>query len=660
MSKHFGRRLVLTVLPVCAAMFFVPAVMAATVTVNTSTDEFGTGSGCSLREAIKSVDGVSGGAATGTDFGGCVASGSYATSADPPDTIMVPAGTYQLNLSAGSPEDNDASGDLDVFRSMTIVGTGNPTIQQTVAGSRVLDVTATGKTLSLSGLTITGGDQAASDGGGIHFRGGSGSASLSLNGVTVTGNDAARNGAGIFTDSATTITDSVITDNHTLVTSGLDGNGGGIYQDGSTDSFTGVSLVLDHSSVTGNSGGDLTNFGSGGGIYRITKAGDNTSTGMIEDSEISGNTGHFFGGGIYNQSDSSLDVDRSLISGNHALGLRGGGIAADSQTLSAGHLNLRNTTVTGNTSSSDGGGIKAGGITGVINVSLLFSTIAGNTGQGSEFNFSGNSGAKPTYEVEGTIFAATDPNLADACRMDGTNYVNRTDDGYNISTDPTDTTTANATGNGCGLSAPLADGDHTGVTGTLLNPLADNGGPTKTMEPTASSFAVDNTPNSVCTTINPAVTTDQRGFARPEVSGGNCDSGAYEVQSPVLTSIGGKSVAAGQLLSFTVSAADLDPADTLVFSATNLPPGATFDPGTRTFAWTPGAAQVGNYPNVHFSVTDGFSSDAEDIGIAVTTPPPPAATTGSAAPAPPAKKKCKKHKKSSAAAAKKCKKKKKK
>ena len=104
---------------------------------------------------------------------------------------------------------------------MTIVGTGNPTIQQTVAGSRVLDVTATGKMLSLSGLTITGGDQAASDGGGIHFRGGSGSASLSLNGVTVTGNDAARNGAGIFTDSATTITDSVITDEpQALVTSG--------------------------------------------------------------------------------------------------------------------------------------------------------------------------------------------------------------------------------------------------------------------------------------------------------------------------------------------------------------------------------------------------------------------------------------------------------
>ena len=100
------------------------------------------------------------------------------------------------------------------------------------------------------------------------------------------------------------------------------------------------------------------------------------------------------------------------------------------------------------------------------------------------------------------------------------------------------------------------------------------------------------------------MTTDQRGFARPEVSGGNCDSGAYEVQSPVLTPIGGKSVAAGQLLSFTVSAADLDPADTLVFSATNLPPWATFDPSNGRIIGTPAASDVGSYESVTITVAD--------------------------------------------------------
>ena len=465
MTKQFGRRLILAVLPICAAMFFVPAALAATVTVNTSTDEFGTGSGCSLREAIKSVDGVNGAAATGTDFGGCLASGSYATSADPPDTIMVPVGTYQLNLFAGSPEDNDASGDLDVFRSMTIVGTGNPTIQQTVANSRVLDVTATGKTLSLSGMTITGGDQAASDGGGIHFRGGSGNASLSLNGVTLTGNDAAGNGAGIFTDSATTITDSVITDNHTAVTSGPSGNGGGIYQDGSTDSFTGVSLVLDHSSVTGNSAGDSTNFGSGGGIYRITKPSDSSSNATIQDSDVSTNKTHFFGGGIYSESDATLDVDGSLISGNQALDTstgKGGGIAVNSATPVAATpptANLVDTTVTGNQAVGNGGGINVGN-GGYASLSLLFSTIANNSSfTGTELFFSGSSSPKPSYKIEGTIIASTPSN---ACVLPGSDFANRTDGGYNISTDPTDATAPAGSGPGCGLTAPLANGDRTG------------------------------------------------------------------------------------------------------------------------------------------------------------------------------------------------------
>jgi hypothetical protein len=506
--------------------------LAATVTVDTTAEDFGSDMAhCSLREAIKSVDGASGGDPTGVNFGGCVASGSYATGVDPPDTIMVPSGIFQLTLSAPA-EDSDVSGDLDVFRSMNIVGTGNPTIQQTVAGNRVLDVTATGKDLSLSGLTITGGDQTSSDGGGIHFKGGSGGASLSLNGVTVTDNaiNTTGNGGGIYTDSPTTIANSTITDNHTnLVTAGLTGNGGGIYQDGFTDSFTGVTLSIDHGTITGNSAGDAANFGSGGGIYRTTKATDGTSSAVIQDSDISGNNAHFFGGGLDSHSDATLDVKGSLISGNRAFVLRGGGMEVDPSTSSnAGSLKLLNTTVTGNQANADGGGVHAGN-DGPISVSLLFATLAGNIGNpGSEFAMSGSSSPKPSYSVEGTIFAATNPGLTNACNTDGAGFTTTNDGGYNISTDPTDTTLPANSGNGCGLRAPLPAGDRTGLAAPVLNALADNGGPTNTMEPTATSFAVDNMPNAVCTAITPAVTTDQRGYPRPDSSGGNCDSGAYE------------------------------------------------------------------------------------------------------------------------------------
>jgi hypothetical protein len=53
----------------------------------------------------------------------------------------------------------------------------------------------------------------------------------------------------------------------------------------------------------------------------------------------------------------------------------------------------------------------------------------------------------------------------------------------------------------------------------------------------------------------------------------------------------------------------------LTYSASHLPAGAHFDPGTRAFTWTPSVA--GTYVNVHFEVTDGALADSEDISIEV-------------------------------------------
>ena len=87
-------------------------------------------------------------------------------------------------------------------------------------------------------------------------------------------------------------------------------------------------------------------------------------------------------------------------------------------------------------------------------------------------------------------------------------------------------------------------------------------------------------------------------------------------QPPVLAPIGNKTIGEGQLLSFTISATDSD-GDPLTYSASNLPLGATFDPATRTFSWTPGYEQAGTYANVHFEVSDGKLTDSEDISIRV-------------------------------------------
>ncbi len=93
-------------------------------------------------------------------------------------------------------------------------------------------------------------------------------------------------------------------------------------------------------------------------------------------------------------------------------------------------------------------------------------------------------------------------------------------------------------------------------------------------------------------------------------------SGSVAVnQAPELAAIGAKSSNEGEILTFTVSATDPDD-DPLVYSAAGLPGGASFDSGSRTFSWTPRYDQAGVY-SVHFEVSDGTSTDSEDITITV-------------------------------------------
>ena len=90
-------------------------------------------------------------------------------------------------------------------------------------------------------------------------------------------------------------------------------------------------------------------------------------------------------------------------------------------------------------------------------------------------------------------------------------------------------------------------------------------------------------------------------------------------QAPALGSIGNKTVDERSNLNFTISATDADvPANTLTYSASGLPTGATFNPGTQTFDWTPTEAQgPGSYP-VTFTVDDGNGgSNSETITITV-------------------------------------------
>src|SRR3989442_9785248 len=90
-------------------------------------------------------------------------------------------------------------------------------------------------------------------------------------------------------------------------------------------------------------------------------------------------------------------------------------------------------------------------------------------------------------------------------------------------------------------------------------------------------------------------------------------------RAPVLAAIGNKSVAENAALTFTISATDPD-SDTVSYSATGLPAGATLNATTGAFSWTPGYDQAGSYP-VTFTATDNGSpalSASEAITITVT------------------------------------------
>jgi len=87
---------------------------------------------------------------------------------------------------------------------------------------------------------------------------------------------------------------------------------------------------------------------------------------------------------------------------------------------------------------------------------------------------------------------------------------------------------------------------------------------------------------------------------------------------PVLNSIGAKTVNENESLDFTITANDPD-ADTLTYTVSNLPTGASFDANQQKFSWTPDYGASGNY-NVTFMVTDDGAptqSDSEQVTITV-------------------------------------------
>ena len=212
------------------------------------------------------------------------------------------------------------SDQLTVDKSVTISGPGANVLTVKSAGLfRVLTVNS-GKTVTISGLTVTNGHLSGVNQGAGIFNSGT----LTVIDCTISNNTAQDNGGGIRNDGSLTVSGSTFTGN-------TSGGGGAINSTGP--------YLLSNSTISGNH-----STGNGGGI---TIDGGTTT---ISNSTVSGNSAPSFnsGGGIfrYGPGDGTLNLNSSIVAKNTA------GCAPDIDgTVSSGDYNLventSGTTLTG-------------------------------------------------------------------------------------------------------------------------------------------------------------------------------------------------------------------------------------------------------------------------------------------------------------------------
>ncbi|HKB65149.1 MAG TPA: hypothetical protein VKC61_04785 [Pyrinomonadaceae bacterium] len=264
-------------------------------------------------------------------------------------TINVPAGTYQLNIAGGALEGfsgDDSIGDLDVTATTTsISGAGAATtiIQQTKPDDRVIEVNPfldADFSFSMSGVTISGGHETQSVGGG-------GIISGSIN-------------------NSVTVTNCIFSGNSATGAGSL--GGGGIAHTGGNLTVTGTTF---NSNSSTSSGGAIS-YSAGDPFGRTPSTGTLTVSGSTFSSNSSSSTAA--GGGAldlynFNLGTGSYSVNSSSFSGNNASGGSGGAIIVES-----GPLTVTTSSFSGNTAAQRGGAIDSSD-----NTSVTFSRLVGNS-----------------------------------------------------------------------------------------------------------------------------------------------------------------------------------------------------------------------------------------------------------------------------------------
>ena len=464
--------------------------LPAIIVVNTTADDNTVNGNCTLREAIRSVN-------LKLAVDNCTAGD------DVNDIIDMTTISGTITLGSVLP---------DITKNVSIVGPGFTDLTVDANGvGRIFTINSSGsnKTVSISGLTITDGNDVNS-GGAILVSAGD---TLNLSSSVISYSNA-PNGGGIFNAGDVVMNGCFIENNSAQQ------YGGGIYTQTGT-------MTIVNSSIQPNTAG-----GYGGGIF--------ISNGVVnfDNSVIGANTAPW-GGGL-SMAQGTTTIVRSVLANNTASNGCGGGIYTQNGTLTVSHSNI-----TMNTAGAPGSGWSGGGIFANMNFTLTDSIVYGNqAGGGAGLTVQGNgvivnstiSGNTSTF---GFFFGAGIQNTAcDSCTITITNSTISNNTGIGLTNERYATlknvilannSSGNCTGTITSQGHNLDSGSTCGLSNTgdlssadpLLGPLE---GGTHALLP--GSPAIDTGDSVGC----PA--TDQRGISRPQDGNGDgnstCDIGAYE------------------------------------------------------------------------------------------------------------------------------------
>ena len=381
--------------------------------------------------------------------------------------IELPAGDYTLTI-PGNSENAGNTGDLDISKGIYFYGAGAASTSiSTTLGDRLFDIDPLsdllGPTVGFANLTIRGGGSSS-------FFGTGGC----INATAQAGSGAASGPANEF----------IVLNN--VVVSGCASalGGGGLASPASP-------IHVFESTIKNNTAGS-----GGGGILFSQPGGVPIAQGLIERSTVSGNSSDsgFSDGGGGIQTRGSLVLISSTVAGNRAK-FSGGGILV---TTVNGRATIIDSTIANNVADYDGNGSGLGG--------------------GIRFDLATTSAM--SYQISNSVFA--DNRVGNGAVAQDCHANNSAGSPLVLTVNRSWFQTPDAT-------CPIIAAGNTGNTinqPALLGTLANNGGPTETVAPLATSPLIDNVNATSCEAL------DQRGIARPQDGDGNasviCDIGAVE------------------------------------------------------------------------------------------------------------------------------------